>query len=151
LSSSSLPGSSAIGGGQGLIHSAGTNYTHSNNPHIIGSVNSNNKLGKALLLCPSDWKIAEHSIGLTVQDCGPPCNLFSSSQKKGAAIVVGIVATSTLISSLFTIITAVLDSNRFHYPERAIVHLAVCYAGLAVCYIIGVRKKVEKWLGGDCF
>jgi len=92
------------------------------------------------LVCPADWKIPEHTIGDKLQDCGPPCNLFSSAQKKGAAIVVGVVAASTLISSLFTIITAALDSNRFHYPERAIVHLAVCYAALAICYIIGVTR-----------
>jgi hypothetical protein len=57
-----------------------------------------------------------------------------------AAIVVSVIAACTLISSMFTIITALLDPARFQYPERAIVHLAVCYALLAIGYLVGVSS-----------
>lgn len=90
------------------------------------------------LVCPSDWTVPDHAIANTLKDCGPPCNVFTEHQKYVAAIVIGVFAASTLVSSLFTIVTAVLDASRFHYPERAIVHLAVCYAALAICYLIGV-------------
>ena len=94
--------------------------------------------GPKELTCPGHWHIPDHSIAEKLEDCGPPCSVFSSQQKRVAAVVVGIVGGLTLLSSLFTIITAVLDPKRFQYPERTIVHLAVCYAALAVCYIIAV-------------
>ncbi|ODM92101.1 Frizzled-1 [Orchesella cincta] len=95
------------------------------------------------LACPSDWIAPEHSIGNQLNDCGPPCSIFTDQQKYVAAVVIGIFAASTLVSSLFTIITAILDSSRFSYPERAIVHLAVCYAALAICYLIGAIWGTE--------
>lgn len=93
-------------------------------------------------VCPSDWVVQEHSIGNELPECGPPCTIFTEQQKYVAAVVIGIFAASTLVSSLFTIITSILDSSRFPYPERAIVHLAVCYAALAVCYLIGVTLNI---------
>jgi len=93
-------------------------------------------VGKGLT-CPVDWHVPEHSIADELHDCGIPCNLFSDKEKQIASIVVIIVAALTLISSMFTINTALLDPTRFQYPERAIVHLAVCYALLAVGYIVG--------------
>ena len=94
------------------------------------------------LQCPVDWARLEHSIGDELTDCGVPCNIFLENERKMAAIVVSVVGVSTLISSMFTIITAMLDPSRFQYPERAIVHLAVCYALLAIGYIVGVSYQV---------
>jgi len=93
------------------------------------------------LRCPADWEIAEHSIAEELQDCGIPCQTFSLPEKKMAATVVGIIGFLTLISSMFTIITDMLDPSRFQYPERAIVYIAICYALLAVGYLVGVSEN----------
>lgn len=93
------------------------------------------------LTCPVDWGMTEHSIGDELHDCGIPCSTFSTQEKKMAAIVVGIVGVITLLSSMFTITTAIMDPSRFQYPERAIVHIALCYALLAIGYLVGVKFK----------
>lgn len=97
------------------------------------------------LQCPADWHKPEHSIGSELQDCGLPCSYFSSYEKWVASIIVGVIAGITLLSSLLTIVTACVDPSRFQYPERAIVHIAICYAALALGYIVSVWSRFSSY------
>lgn len=40
------------------------------------------------------------------------------------------------LSTLFTLLTFWVDPNRFRYPERPIVFLALCYNLVAIAYIV---------------
>ncbi|OXA60000.1 frizzled-1 [Folsomia candida] len=127
-----------------ILPPAGSNDSYSH--HAIPTTDSPRGYSPQHLSCPSDWSDPEHSIssvGHELQECGPPCSIFTPHQKQVASYVVGVVASVTLISSLFTVFTAILDPTRFHYPDRAIVHIAVCYVGLGVCYIIGAFGSSE--------
>ncbi|XP_070071962.1 frizzled isoform X4 [Drosophila takahashii] len=51
---------------------------------------------------------------------------------------VGSWAAVCVASCLFTVLTFLIDSSRFRYPERAIVFLAVCYLVVGCAYVAGL-------------
>lgn len=101
--------------------------------------------------CPPDFVRFGHKIAGQLADCGLKCMVFQKKEKEMAATVVVIFGALTLVSSLFTLITAALDLSRFQYPERAIVHLSICYASLAIGYIAGVINFVYLYFVGYFF
>ena len=77
-----------------------------------------------------------------ISDCGMPCMaeddlFYGPKQRKFAWYVVGISSVVCLISTLFTLITFLVDMDRFKYPERSIILLSSCYCAVAVAYVIG--------------
>lgn len=99
--------------------------------------------------------------GKVVKDCGAPCNsLFLNDEadrtklrywiSSWAAIsVASCLFTVSLPSGLFKnrslkkvyifqILTFIIDSSRFRYPERPIVFLAICYLLVGCAYVSGL-------------
>ncbi|XP_023955213.2 frizzled-7-B [Bicyclus anynana] len=103
-------------------------------------------------VCPVHFKIPknldlEYSLKVgdrTERDCGAPCNgmFFSEEEKSFARSWIVIWATLCSISCLFTVLTFVIDTDRFRYPERPIIFLSVCYLMVAAAYVMG-------WGAGD--
>ncbi|XP_050675798.1 frizzled-7 [Leptidea sinapis] len=103
-------------------------------------------------VCPVQFKIPksldlEYSlkVGDKVEyDCGAPCNgmFFSVDEKKFSRVWIGVWATLCALSCLFTVLTFLIDTDRFRYPERPIIFLSVCYLMVAASYIMG-------WSAGD--
>ncbi|XP_043216101.1 frizzled-4-like [Amphibalanus amphitrite] len=63
--------------------------------------------------------------------CARACNAdvaFSQEHKQFADKWVAFLAIPCLASTLFTVVTFLLDSAHFRYPERAIVFLSLCYS-----------------------
>lgn len=95
--------------------------------------------------CPIQFKVPsflEYSlkVGETVEkDCGAPCTMmfFSENQRKFSQIWVGTWAVLCSASCLFTVLTFMIDTNRFKYPERPIIFLSVCYLMVALAYVVG--------------
>lgn len=79
-----------------------------------------------------------------VPDCGAPCNgmFFSKDEKNFARLWIGTWATLCCLSCLFTVMTFLIDTDRFRYPERPIIFLSVCYLMVAITYVVG-------WSAGD--
>jgi len=99
------------------------------------------------LECPRPHKVSvswgyELHIGkATIKDCGMPCSgedaMFSGRGYTYVRFVVLFAAIACLVSTLFTVLTFLVDMPRFRYPERPIIFLSACYTVVAITYIIG--------------
>ncbi|XP_029721143.2 frizzled-like [Aedes albopictus] len=78
--------------------------------------------------------------GKVTKDCGAPCNsmFFSESERTVLKYWVGSWAAVCVASCLFTVLTFLIDSSRFRYPERPIVFLAICYLIVGCAYVAGL-------------
>ncbi|EDS30479.1 frizzled [Culex quinquefasciatus] len=74
------------------------------------------------------------------KDCGAPCNsmFFSENERTVLKYWVGSWAAVCVASCLFTVLTFMIDSSRFRYPERPIVFLAICYLIVGCAYVAGL-------------
>ncbi|XP_037783114.1 frizzled-4-like [Penaeus monodon] len=71
--------------------------------------------------------------------CAPLCQAnisFNSSDKSFAGVWMAIWAVVCFAVTLFTVLSFLLDAAAFRYPERAAVHLALCYNLVAVGYLV---------------
>lgn len=82
---------------------------------------------------------------LGAKNCAAPCNQFfnSSKEQRFASIWIGSWAFVCLGSSLFTVLTFMIDRERFKYPERPIIFLSGCYVVIALVYIVGFFQGDE--------
>ena len=71
--------------------------------------------------------------------CAAECNniYFDKREKQITRIWVGIWAILCALSTLFTILTFLIDMDRFRYPERPIIFLSGCYFMVSLAYIVG--------------
>ena len=85
-----------------------------------------------------------------IDNCGPGCGgiYFSDSQRNIIApLFILIFALVCIVFTAFTVATFFINRNRFHYPERPIVYLSLCYLILSGAYFIGAISKLVG--GGD--
>ena len=73
------------------------------------------------------------------KDCGMPCDglLFDSKERHLIRIWTGMWAIFCVISTLFTILTFLIEPKRFEYPERAIIFLSICYFFIGIVFLFG--------------
>lgn len=98
-------------------------------------------------VCPLQFEVPksldlEYSLKVgdkVVPNCGAPCKgmFFTQNEKTFARLWIGTWATLCTISCLFTVLTFLIDTDRFRYPERPIIFLSVCYLMVAAAYVIG--------------
>ncbi|XP_028661977.1 frizzled-7-A [Erpetoichthys calabaricus] len=98
-------------------------------------------------MCPRQLKVPTylnyHFLG--EKDCGAPCELkkqnglmyFREEEVKFGRLWVGIWSILCCLSTLFTVLTYLVDMRRFRYPERPIIFLSGCYFMVAVAYAAG--------------
>ncbi|KAF8571176.1 hypothetical protein P879_03050 [Paragonimus westermani] len=78
--------------------------------------------------------------GQVIPDCGIPCSdfLFSdSSSRRFSRLWIGLWSCLCAASTLFTVLTFLIDMPRFQYPERPIIFLSACYLMVALTYVAG--------------
>ncbi|KAK1166237.1 frizzled-7 [Acipenser oxyrinchus oxyrinchus] len=97
--------------------------------------------------CPRQLKVPTylnyHFLG--EKDCGAPCEptkqnglmYFREEEVKFGRLWVGIWSILCCVSTLFTVLTYLVDMRRFRYPERPIIFLSGCYFMVAVAYAAG--------------
>ena len=71
--------------------------------------------------------------------CAPLCDMdvyFRREDKKFAEIWMIVWSALCLVSTLMTVLTFLIDTSRFKYPERPIVFLSMCYAIYSLAYLI---------------
>ncbi|XP_029462136.1 frizzled-7 [Rhinatrema bivittatum] len=79
------------------------------------------------------------------RDCGAPCEAgranglmyFKEEEVRFARLWVGVWSCLCGLSTLFTVLTYLVDMRRFSYPERPIIFLSGCYFMVAVAYGAG--------------
>ncbi|GAA6100817.1 frizzled-7b [Tachysurus ichikawai] len=82
---------------------------------------------------------------LGAKDCGAPCEhsqphglmYFNEEEVKFGRLWVGVWSILCCLSTLFTVLTYLVDMRRFRYPERPIIFLSGCYFMVAVAYVTG--------------
>ncbi|XP_061642585.1 frizzled-7-like [Phyllopteryx taeniolatus] len=82
---------------------------------------------------------------LGAKDCGAPCEVskpnglvyFTEEELKFGRLWVAVWAVLCCISTLFTVLTYAVDTQRFQYPERPVVFLSGCYFMVALVYVTG--------------
>ncbi|CAJ1086862.1 frizzled-7-like [Xyrichtys novacula] len=82
---------------------------------------------------------------LGVKDCGAPCErtmpgglmYFNEEELMSGRLWVCIWSVLCCLSTLFTMLTYLVDMKRFQYPERPIIFLSGCYFMVAVVYVAG--------------
>ena len=99
------------------------------------------------LVCPDPYEVSASwgyrlRIGnRSIDDCGMPCSgmdaMFHGREYTYVRYVVLIAAVACLMSTLFTVLTFLVDMHRFRYPERPIIFLSACYTVVAITYIVG--------------
>ncbi|NXJ23750.1 FZD1 protein, partial [Dicrurus megarhynchus] len=83
--------------------------------------------------------------GAAEKDCGAPCEpgrlyglmYFGPEELRFSRTWIGIWSVLCCASTLFTVLTYLVDMKRFSYPERPIIFLSGCYTAVAVAYIAG--------------
>ncbi|KAM7354863.1 frizzled 2 [Cochliomyia hominivorax] len=72
-----------------------------------------------------------------VQNCAIPCKgpFFTNDEKEFAGIWITLWSGLCFCSTLMTLTTFIIDTERFKYPERPIVFLSACYFMVAVGYL----------------
>lgn len=70
-------------------------------------------------------------------NCGIPCKgpFFTNDEKEFAGIWIALWSGLCFISTLMTLTTFIIDTERFKYPERPIVFLSACYFMVAIGYL----------------
>ena len=81
-----------------------------------------------------------------VPHCGMPCEVeddmfFGKEKRQFAFWWIGLWSKACALSTLFTVLTFLVDMQRFRYPERPIIFLSACYFMVACTYIVGF------WIG----
>jgi len=100
--------------------------------------------------CPTVLQILsenKNTYYLTVNDeyvsnCAMPCdnNLFDAKEISFARSWVLVWSSICFISTLLTILTFLIETSRFRYPERPIIFLSGCYMIVALAYLIGKQN-----------
>lgn len=120
-------------------------------PNIMPSGNGQ----VAMTSCPVDMIVTPNIRNKSftfagINNCGPGCGgiYFTDSQRNIVApLFILIFALVCIAFTAFTVATFVINRNRFHYPERPIVYLSLCYLILSGAYFIGAISKLVG--GGD--
>lgn len=78
-----------------------------------------------------------------VSRCGVRCdqNAYTEADDTVPAIVL-VFSVLGILATLFVIATFLIDRDRFQYPERPIVYLAVCYLIIALVLLVGSSSKL---------
>lgn len=105
-----------------------------------------------LLECPVDQVVPEGydykvriAEDVIIKDCGAPCEdmFFTDEKREFSRLWIGIWSLVCLASTMFTVLTFLIDMQRFRYPERPIIFLSGCYFMVALAYVIGFFLKDE--------
>lgn len=96
-------------------------------------------------VCPAQLEVdraLEYKIYIgdqVVEDCGAPCSkmFFTPEQTLFSRYWVGCWASLCLASCAFTMLSFLVDVSRFPYPERPIIYLTLCYAFVALGFVVG--------------
>lgn len=81
-----------------------------------------------------------------VENCAHPCRetYFNSEEKEFAAVWTTLWSGLCAASTLMTLTTFLIETERFKYPERPIVFLSACYFLVSIGYLIRIGVGHEE-------
>ncbi|XP_032802370.2 frizzled-8-like [Petromyzon marinus] len=74
----------------------------------------------------------------SVLNCAMPCHdpYFTQDERTFASFWIGLWSILCFVSTFTTVVTFLIDMERFKYPERPIIFLSACYAFVSMGYIV---------------
>ncbi|XP_049543685.1 frizzled-2 [Anopheles darlingi] len=125
-------------GREGSITTSTTTLLHHHGSSSSSS-NINNNLPNTISSNQSVERVGD------VQNCAIPCRgaFFTQEEKDFAGIWIALWSGLCGISTLMTLTTFLIDTERFKYPERPIVFLSACY------FIVSCGYLTRLFLGHD--
>ena len=128
-----------------------TEPTNSPSPKISDPLNGT----KPTISCPSalDLNKKGHMLAnssyifANIPNCAVLCEgiYFSHGESNVAAPVFILICALICIGfTIFTVGTFLIDRQRYHYPERPVIFLALCYLILSLAYVVGAIVKLEN-------
>ncbi|XP_056296961.1 frizzled-9b [Pseudoliparis swirei] len=93
---------------------------------------------------PDKFQLVEKS-----RACAPRCSpavdvLWSRRDKAFALVWMAVWAALCFASTAFTVLTFLLEPQRFQYPERPIIFLSMCYNVYSVAFVIRLAAGAEN-------
>ncbi|XP_069746986.1 frizzled-4 [Narcine bancroftii] len=76
--------------------------------------------------------------------CGYDVGLYTRSAKEFTDIWMAVWASLCFLSTAFTVLTFLIESSRFSYPERPIIFLSMCYNIYSIAYIVRLTVGRER-------
>ncbi|KAK3531389.1 hypothetical protein QTP70_018189 [Hemibagrus guttatus] len=93
---------------------------------------------------PPDRYVWSKRSSSCVLQCGYDAGLYSRSAKTFADAWMALWAGLCFVSTSFTVLTFLLDSGRFSYPERPIAFLSVCYNAYSAAFLVLLAAGRER-------
>lgn len=123
----------------------GENVTEHRINHAPASPNSTGLLVNHGFLCPREFRVplgldyVFRIRGKEEKNCGMPCHhmFFRGENLKFSRYWIGAWAVQCMVSTLFTVLTFLIDMQRFRYPERPIIFLSFCNLMVSSTYFAG--------------
>ena len=80
-----------------------------------------------------------------LENCAAPCHapFFTAEDRQFTELWLSVWAVLCCLSTALTFTTFLMDPARFHYPERPIMYLSLCYLMVSVGYLIRVAAGHE--------
>ncbi|NP_001266206.1 frizzled precursor [Amphimedon queenslandica] len=82
----------------------------------------------------------------SIPNCAVPCEgiFFTETERNVVAPAFILVCALICIGfTLFTVGTFMIDRQRYHYPERPVIFLALCYLILSLAFVVGAIVKLS--------
>lgn len=133
--------------------STATQSTGSMLPSVsVRPTNTPNPTGSSqTLTCPSNLELLDHTVVnssyrfASIPNCAVPCEgiYFSKAERNVVAPAFILICALICIGfTLFTVGTFMIDRQRYHYPERPVIFLALCYLILSLTFVVGAIVKL---------
>lgn len=90
---------------------------------------------------PDQYVWLKQTESCTLQ-CGYDSGLYRRGTKVFTDAWMAVWAVLCFLSTTLTVLTFLLDSQRFSYPERPIIFLSMCCNLYSVAYLVSVTKKM---------
>ncbi|KRX56844.1 Frizzled-1 [Trichinella sp. T9] len=148
-SSSTLSSSSSFSASSSSSSSSFSSSSSSSSSSDTSTLRSGNVTGtfqcpKRLQLSTKDVTEYQVRVGEDVlRQCVLPCEhmFFSKQELEIVRIWIGVWSVMCAASTLFTVLTFLVNMRRFRYPERPIICLSGCYFIISIVYIVGFISK----------
>lgn len=82
----------------------------------------------------------------SILNCAQPCSgtFFTLGEQTSSSRLINIFAIGCLLCSLLVLFTFISDTDRFRYPERAIICLSACYIMVSLGFLAQIILSAEK-------
>lgn len=91
-------------------------------------------------VCPQRFVYVAAIDGTGNDSCAPRCDVdvyFRREDKQFASVWMLVWAGCCMASTIVMVLTFLIDTSRFGYPERPIIFIAMCYSMYSLAYLLG--------------